>query len=153
MANASPGQGLPNLKWQAPASWAQAPDRPMRSVTFTMGADKKTECYVSVLGSASGGTAANVNRWRDQMGQPELAADAIAGLPRVTILGHESALAEIAGEFTGADGAKMTGWLLRGAVCETPDASIFVKMMGPESEVQSEKENFIAFCQSLSRGE
>ena len=51
-----------------PAGWHKAPDRPARAFTLFAGAGESLECYVTSLGGDAGGTLANVNRWRGQLG-------------------------------------------------------------------------------------
>lgn len=148
---AAPAMDVPppppaDLTWSAPATWTQAPDRMMRVVTFTVG---QSECYVTQLAGDAGGVTMNLNRWRTQMGQPELSAEEIAALPKISMLGAEASMIDITGDFAGMGGTTMTGARLLGAIAMKGSQSVFVKMTGPEAEVNAERENFIAFCQSL----
>jgi len=127
--------------WDAPDTWTQAPDKPMRIVTFTMGESGESECYVTSLSGPAGGVEANVNRWRRQMGKPPLDGPALAELPTVTVLGKPSPMIEITGDFSGMDGV--------GAICPLETETLFVKMTGPANEIQANKEQFVAFCESL----
>jgi len=142
--HASDGGGL---QWTDPAGWNRAPASSMRLVSFSIG--KATECYVTVLEGAAGGFEANVNRWRQQMGQPPLDAAALAALPAVPMLGATGRLVQIRGDFTGMDGATRHGSMLIGALCEMGAQTVFVKMTGPEAEVRGELSRFEAFCRSL----
>lgn len=135
--------------WAAPDGWTQAPDKPMRTVTFTMGDDGKTECYVTSLSGPAGGVEANINRWRQQMGQAPLDGTALAELPTITILGKPSPMIKIKGDFTGMSGEGGSSYELLGAICPLDSETIFVKMTGPASEVDANKDKFIAFCESL----
>ncbi|GMV92949.1 MAG: hypothetical protein AMXMBFR82_27270 [Candidatus Hydrogenedentota bacterium] len=135
--------------WTAPESWTQAPDKPMRIVTFTMGESGQTECYVTSLSGPAGGVEANVNRWQQQMGQAPLDGPALAELPTITILGKPSPMIEITGDFTDMDGQGGDAFALLGAICPLEGETLFVKMTGPASEVQANKDEFIAFCESL----
>jgi len=135
------------LDWTAPPGWNRAPASSMRLVSFSIG--KATECYVTVLEGAAGGLEANVNRWRQQMGQPPLDAAALAALPAVPMLGGSGRLVQIRGDFTGMDGATRHGSMLIGALCEMGAQTVFVKMTGPEAEVRTEQSRFEAFCRSL----
>lgn len=135
--------------WTAPETWTQAPEKPMRIVTFTMGESGKSECYVTSLSGPAGGVEANINRWQQQMGQPPLDGPALAELPTVTILGKPSPMIEITGDFTDMDGQGGEAFALLGAICPLDAETLFVKMTGPASEVQANKDEFIAFCESL----
>lgn len=132
-----------------PSGWTQGADRPMRLVTFTIGEQEATECYIVVLAGSGGGSHANVNRWRKQMGQSPLTPEEVEGLPTIHMLGRQAKLAEVKGEFTGMDGAVQPKSMMLGAICALPAQTLFVKMLGPEAEVVAEKENFVSFCESL----
>jgi hypothetical protein len=136
-------------KWTAPETWTQAPEKPMRIVTFTMGESGNSECYVTSLSGPAGGVEANVNRWQQQMGQPPLDGPALAELPTVTILGKPSPMIAITGNFTDMDGQGGEAFALLGAICPLDAETLFVKMTGPASEVQANKDEFVAFCESL----
>lgn len=137
------------LAWDAPAQWQQAPDRPMREATFTLGADSQTECYVSQFPGTVGGIAANVNRWRREVGQPPIDEAAVEELPTVEMMGREAILVEAQGDFAGMGRDALPGARLLGVICPMPDSTVFVKMTGPDEEVADERERFIAFCRSM----
>jgi hypothetical protein len=137
------------LSWDAPAGWSRVGSSPMRLVTFALGRNGDTECYVAVLSGSAGGLAANVNRWRQQMAQPELSAPEIAALEVIPMLGTQGRLVRIRGDFTGMDGAAKSGAMMLGAICELQDQAVFVKMVGPAADVAAEEGRFAAFCRSL----
>jgi hypothetical protein len=134
------------ITWEGPATWTKAPDRMMRLVTYTVGS---SECYVAQLGGDGGGLAMNLNRWRGQMGQPDLSEEEIAALPKITMMGKEATLIDITGEFTGMANEQIAAARMLGAVSILDGQAVFVKMTGPDAEVNAERDNFIAFCQSL----
>jgi hypothetical protein len=138
-----------HLSWNAPPSWVRTGERPMRLVSFALGHDKSTDCYVSVLAGAAGGLEANINRWYSQMGQPELSSAQITALPAIPMLGQQGRFVRIRGHFTGMDGAPHANSMLLGALCLLPAQSVFVKMVGPEADVTAEEAHFKAFCKSL----
>lgn len=135
-----------NFKWEAPQGWTQGPARSMRLVTFVTGA---SECYVAVLPGSAGGTNANLNRWRQQMGQPPLDDAALAALPRASVLGQQVAVVEAQGRFTDMNGQAHDGYTLLGVACTQGERTVFVKMVGPDAEVRAERGRFLAFCGSL----
>lgn len=143
------GGGSGMLTWTEPKGWRRGPDRPMREVTFQIGDDQETECYVVVLGGTGGGVEANINRWRDQMGTSALPESMIDALPRFPFLGHDGVLVEIPGSYTGMGDADVPDALMLGAVCMLPQASVFVKMVGPRDTVEGEREAFLEFCRSM----
>jgi hypothetical protein len=121
----------------------------MRLVTFLVGPKQESECYVTILPSDAGGVAANLNRWRNQMGQPVLDDAAIAALPRAKMLETDVAVMEAAGDFVDMQQKQHAGYLLLAVVCPQKDRTVFVKMVGPEAEVRAERERFAAFLGSL----
>jgi hypothetical protein len=143
------GAGATPVAWDTPPTWTRTEASSMRLVSFTLGRNRSTECYVTVLAGSGGGVAANVNRWRQQMAQPELSAPEIAALPEIPMFGTRGRMVTIRGDFTGMDGAKQGGAMMLGAVCERGGQSIFVKMIGPAADVEAERERFVAFCASL----
>jgi hypothetical protein len=145
---ASPAASAPQA-WTAPPTWKRVQASSMRLVSFAVGSAGATECYVTVLEGGGGGLAANINRWRQQMAQPELTAAEIAALPAIPMLGTQGRLVRIQGHFTGMDGASRSDAMMLGAVCELPSQSVFVKMVGPAAEVAAEEARFAAFCRSL----
>ncbi len=128
------------LAWTAPEGWTQGPRKPMRLVTFLPKGADGAECYVVVLKGTGGGLSANVNRWRDELGQAPLSDAAIAKLPIVQVLGRPARLVEIDG------GAKAT----YGVDCELGSWTLFVKMTGPTEALRAERERFLSFCRSLN---
>ena len=143
------GAGLDTskLQWVAPPSWARAPDRVMRLVTYTVG---QSECYITLLDGPAGGVEPNLNRWRGQMGATALSPEEVAQLPKVTVMGKEGMLLEAKGTYTTMSGETLQGQMLVGLICLLDNGLLTVKMTGPEAEVTAELESFKAFCASIS---
>jgi hypothetical protein len=137
-------------QWQVPEGWSEVAATSMRIGNFKMAASPEAECYLTVLKGVAGGVDANINRWRRQMGQPELKAEEIAALPKVEVLGKPSPLVEINGSFTGMAGQQFPDYTLTGVVVLLTDQTLFVKMTGPTAVVTAEKDHFQAFCKSLT---
>lgn len=138
--------------WTLPAGWSEISLTAMRAGNFRVDTSPEIDCYLTVINGTGGGVAANVNRWRDQMGQPELDDAAIEALPKIDMLGQKAVLVEIEGVFTGMTGSEKPGYRMLGAQASMPEETVFVKMTGPSQAVQAEKERFIAFCASLKEG-
>lgn len=141
--------GVAGYVWEIPSGWEAAAPTPMRLANLTVAGRPDMECYATVLQGPAGGVAANVNRWRAQMGQPPLDAAAIAELPRLEVLGRTATMLEVTGDFTGMSGATQKGFMLLAAVVEFPDQTLFIKMTGPEEAIRAERGRFMAFCQSF----
>lgn len=138
-----------DFAWDTPPTWKEKPASGMRLASFTAGPADEAECYVIQMNADGGGLAANINRWREQMGQEPLSEDELAALPQLEMLGRKGTLVEIAGEYTAMSGQPAPGFMMLGVVCLLDDSSIFVKMTGPEAAVRAESDHFKAFCASL----
>lgn len=142
----------PGYQWQAPASWTAQPASEFRMANFTLGPDGAAECYLSVLPGDAGGTAANINRWRNQMSLGPLSAEELDALPSIDMLGQPALFVEAAGEYTGMRGEESKGgYQMLAALLQTPTEMVFTKMVGPQDVVSAERENFVAFCASITR--
>jgi len=141
----------PGLAWTAPEGWVGQPAKRMRVVTFRPSAESAAECYVTVLGPEAGDVTANMDRWREQMGQPRLDRAEFARLPRIQVLGQDIAVLQVEGSYRGDQDEQIAEAALLGIVCPDKDHSLFVKMIGPKAEVLAERANFEAFCRSLRR--
>lgn len=137
------------FQYVKPDSWDEAPPTTMRMANFRLKANPEAECYLTLLQGAAGGVAANINRWRAQMQQPELSEAEVAALPEVDVLGKPSKVVELTGNYVGMTGGEKAGHMLLGMVTELSGRTLFVKMTGPEAVVRPEKDNFLAFCRSL----
>lgn len=129
------------LSWTAPQGWQQAPEKPMRVVSFLP--QDGIDCYVAVLDGDGGGALANFNRWRGQMGREPIREMEFDALPRILVLGTQAPLLEIEGEGESA-GKKMLG-----LVAQVHGRSVFLKMTGPVDAIERERENFRVFAASL----
>ena len=138
------------ITWSAPEGWNQGADRPMRAVTYTMGENDSTECYVSVFPGDAGGLVPNINRWAQQIGAEPLTEPVVAELPTVTIMGAQAPMVELSGAFSDSmSGTEIADATLLGAIAEHAGHSIFVKLVGPAADVAQQKERFVAFCESI----
>ena len=144
-----PSLDAPPFTWETPPGWEPQTGSAMRVANFRLAANPDVECYLTVLQGAAGGTEANINRWRGQMGQEAFKPEDIAALPRIEALGKQGAMVETVGSFTGMNGDAKSGYALLGMIVELPERSVFVKMTGPEAAVKAEKDHFLVFCRSL----
>lgn len=136
-----------DLKWTAPQGWVEGEPRMMREVTLNLG---ESECYVSRLSGTAGGTEANINRWRGQMGLAAMAPVEFGDLETIPALGKSVPYVVLKGDYSGMNGGTKTGYVMLGLVASLGEDTLFVKMIGPEAEVLQQEDNFKAFCQSLS---
>ncbi len=141
------------LTWTIPAGWSEAktPDPTgMRTVDLRFGPAQEGECYVSLMPGPSGGRTANINRWRTQMGQPPFTPEELEKLDKKPFFGRESDFVAFDGDYkaVGAPEPKK-GYRLLGLIHSAPQATIFVKLIGPKALVEQNAAAFDAFCQSI----
>lgn len=146
---ASMAHGASGLTWQVPEGWRQAPPRPVRVVTFNLGPDDQTECYVSSLGGDGGGVRANIDRWRGQMGAKKMTSEEFAALETVRILGVDAPVVEVHGGYQGMNGEQIADATMLGALAPLEGRMLFVKLVGPSEVVVAQRDAFLAFCKSL----
>lgn len=129
------------------ADWMLGPDKAMREVNLTFGdGDGMGEVYLSVVG---GGIQPNVDRWFRQFGSE---TQPIASLGRLEFMGKQGYLVETAGRYEPGMGRPgRDGQALLGALVENEGRLITVKMIGPESEIASRREQFLKFVASLQK--
>lgn len=147
--SASMAHGSSGLTWQAPEGWRQAAERPGRMVTFHIGPDDTTECYVTALAGDAGGVRANIDRWCRQMGAAPLQPEQFAALEVVRILGVDAPVVEVRGGYQGMSGEQVADAELIGAVAPLEERTLFVKLVGPREVVAGQRDAFLAFCKSL----
>jgi hypothetical protein len=155
MGDASGGaaQGGSSLAWTLPTGWKELPATSLRQGNFSVPGRDKLECYVTVLPGGGGGIAANVNRWRKQMGLGALGDGDAAALPTISLFGEASPFVQVDGTYSGAGGAApLTGYTMAATVALRGGAAITVKLVGPTEDVRAEVENFKALCASLRDG-
>jgi hypothetical protein len=145
-AGSSDESGTPHFVWDTPPGWTVTP-HPMRDVSLSFG--NGGECSVI---RAGGNLTDNVNRWRKQMGLPEISAEEAQALPTRPLLGQTAYTTTLDGNYkaVGAESAsanyRMIGVILP---FQEQNASLFVKMVGPRDVVEQNEAAFQAFCDSL----
>ena len=139
------------LVWRTPDGWTEKPPAQMRLIDLRFGPNEEGECYVSAMPGAAGGLAANLNRWRAQMGQPALTEEQIEKLPRKMFLGAPAHYMEVDGAFTavGEQEAK-ADYRMIGIIHPASELTLFVKMTGPRAVIEQQTAAFDAFCQSVA---
>lgn len=149
--NATSPDLLANLfDYDLPPGWQQLAPSSFRFINLRPAGDTRMECYLSVLASDGGGVAANVNRWREQMGLERLDAEAVDVLPRRDLLSGEGIYLDLRGSFAGmGEGDGLEDWGLLGLIVPIPGQTLFVKMTGPADLIEAETQAFADLCASL----
>jgi len=143
-------EAVPKLVHKTPEGWKQVPGSQMREINLVFGKDGKGECYLTNLPGAGGGLMANVNRWRKQMGATPLSAEEVSALPKKPLFGQSATLIDVTGNFggmSGVDGKK--NYRLLGLILTNNAGAVFVKMVGPKADVDTNAGKFDEFISSL----
>ena len=128
--------------WTVPAGWQSVPPSDFLVAKFVVQeGDAKAEVNVSQLAGTGGGLAANINRWRGQVGLPP--TEELLSTP-IDIKGGTAQLVD----FSGKDTQTGKPTRLVGVVAPQGDRTWFYKLKGDETVVAKQKDAFIKFIQS-----
>ncbi len=133
--------------WQVPAGWQETPGGQFLVAKFILSGTDNAQAAVNVSMSSGegGGLAANVNRWRRQIGLGELPEADISKL---------ATTAEVAGgkamfvDMSGTDARSGQRTRLVGAMVPRHGQTWFYKLMGSDTVVEREKEAFNKFVET-----
>ncbi len=138
---APPSTDLP--QWEVPDGWKPKAATTMRLASFGVGADG--DLSVVALGPGAGGTLANVNRWRGQLGLASLSeAELATGTSALSLAGGQTATLV---DLTGA--GQFAGRKILAAIIPRPDRTWFYKLSGDAALVTAEKDRFVKFIKSV----
>jgi hypothetical protein len=142
------GAGSPQLKWKTPEGWSEVPPAEMRVASFKVqGKDgKQADVSVIPLAGVAGGDAANVNRWRGQLGLTPVTPEELEkAAQKVEVGGAPAELHDVVGK--NPKSSEPTRIL--GAIQHRAGMAWFFKMTGDEQLVAQQKPAFIEFLKSL----
>ncbi len=135
-----PAPEKPTPKWTVPEGWQTVPPGQMQIAKFAVPAVDKAqaEVAVSVFPSDTGGTLANVNRWRRQLGLADT---------------DEAGLKECVQPLEGVPGAELVELAngekrMLSAIVPREGTWWFYKMMGDAPAVNAARDAFVRFSQS-----
>jgi hypothetical protein len=130
--------------WQVPAGWQEVPAGQFLVAKFTLTGDGGATAAVNVSSSPGdgGGLAANVNRWRGQLGLASIVE--VLTTPVQVSAGKASLV-----DFSGTDARTSQAARLVGIVVSLPDQTWFYKLMGDAKVVESQKDAFTKFVQGV----
>lgn len=139
---------MPRITWKSPAGWTEVTPGQMRVASFNVkGADsKQADVSVIPLPGMAGGDAANVNRWRGQVGLQPRTPDELKKLAEpVKVAGEPAELYDLVGK--NAPSGEDTRIL---AVIQHRDGvAWFFKMTGDDQLVAQQKPAFVEFLNSI----
>jgi hypothetical protein len=145
-APASTGEGKPN--WQVPAGWREVPGGQFLVAKFNLSGETGALAAVNVSASPGdgGGLAANVNRWRKQLGLGDLSGDEInKSVTSLEIAGGKATLVEM----SGTDARTSQPAKLSSAIVTRSGQTWFYKLMGDAKVVDSQKDAFTKFVRGV----
>jgi hypothetical protein len=135
----------PELTWSAPGDWAAKPASMMRKATYTLTAGGATaDLAITAFPGDVGGDAANVNRWRGQVGLPTVSdAEALASIERLNVNGLAIGVVDV------CDKSSPNSAHLIGAMVPFEGATWFFKLLGPDAVVGPQKAAFLGFVNTI----
>jgi hypothetical protein len=139
----SSGSGQPKPTWHVPAGWQETSGQFLVAKFLIAGpADARAAVNVSLTG---GGLAANVNRWRGQLGLQPLAEDSLE--KQMTSLDTAGGKAKLV-DLSGVDAASGQKARLVGVAVPQQDQMWYYKLMGNPQLVSQQKDAFLKFVQT-----
>jgi hypothetical protein len=149
MAAAAPAESSNDgPQWTIPANWTEKTPGPMilKSYTAMDDAGKTASVTISSFPGDVGGTFANVNRWRGQLGLPPIEEDSLAGVTQpLDTAGGGATLVD----FTGTDAKTGQPARLVAVMVRHGDSTWFYKLSGDGAVVAEQKESFVKFVQTV----
>ena len=136
------------VHWTAPAGWIEQAVSGFRKGSFLVRDKDGKTADVSVISfpEAAGGLLANVNRWRDQLKLAPISNSVQAGTP-MSVSGHDMFFVDLVSEQpTSPDGSISR---ILGGIFPTNGETWFFKMIGPDQLVESQREAFKQFLESV----
>lgn len=146
-----PSADSPEYDWELPEGWRHL-DKQVRGrlATFALGPeDDALEVAVSVFPGNMGGPAANLNRWRDQMGLPpvdEAEADKMmlplensASIGRYVLIDGETVL----------DGSEPEAAVMFASMIPETDETWFLKATDKPNKIEEHRESLLTFSRTL----
>ena len=132
------------VSWELPEGW-KVDDKPapMRVATILIPAEPKPlQLTVTRFPGDVGGTLANINRWRGQVGLPPVGeADLPKQLKEVETAGGKASVADLNNP---SNKQRLIGVILPGG-----EQTWFFKLQGPTDAVEPHKEKLMTFLKSV----
>jgi hypothetical protein len=138
-----------------PEGWRQvAPSSPMRKAQLEIArGPAKAEVTFFQFGKDEGGTAAdNVARWYAQFpgsDDKRITENVQVGAVKITFAMTEGTFSS---GMPGGPTTPMTGYALCGAILESAEGNVFIKMTGPEAVVKASTDTFKKMVSDAAKG-
>jgi hypothetical protein len=128
------------LTWTLPKGWTEQAGSGMRYATITSPADRKLDVAVTTFPGTVGGTLANINRWRQQVGLDPIVE---ANLDKTTTKVDAGGIQVIVADLDGPQQRMLA------VIVPDKDQTWFLKMTGDKELVGKNKDDFVALAKSL----
>ena len=141
--------GASPFLWVLPPTWVEMPKAQFREINLQPAGNPELQCYMTILSGDGGGVAANLNRWRGQLGLGPADDASFDSLPTTSLFRGVAQVLELEGTFSGMGGEPLENYAMIGVILLTPQFTVTVKMTGPKEKVAAERGRFDAFIASL----
>lgn len=135
--------------YDLPDGWEALEPTQFRLINLRFRAVPMAEITFIILGGDGGGLAANVNRWRAQVGLEPATDLEVAAYPERNVFENAATYVEFNGPYQGMGGPKIEDGALYGVVLPRDGRTLFVKMTGPRGTLEAERAHFAEFMDSL----
>jgi hypothetical protein len=127
--------------YQTPDSWTESPPSSIRKANFTIdNASGTAEVSITVFPGDVGGTLANINRWRQQIGLSSIDQLSLnENISSIIISNHQ-------GYFTKLEGNTES---ILGGILPFHGSTWFIKMQGDILAIDEEVDTFKSFLSSI----
>lgn len=129
------------ISYQTPDSWTEFPPSSIRKANFTIdNASGTAEVSITVFPGDVGGTLANINRWRQQIGLSSIDQVSLnENISSITISNHQ-------GYFTKLEGNTES---ILGGILPFHGSTWFIKMQGDILAIDEEVDTFKSFLSNI----
>ena len=144
-----------SFSFTAPDGWKQVtPSSPMRKAQLEIarGPEKAEVTFFDFGAGQGGGAAENVARWYGQFPGSEknrITENVQIGPVKITFAMTDGTFSS---GMPGGPTTPMPGYALCGAIMETAEGSVFIKMTGPEAVVKASTEAFKKMVSDAAKG-
>ena len=137
--------GLP-FTWVGPSGWEEGKTSSMRLASYNvpMAGGETGDFSLVQLGGGAGGTMANINRWRGQVGLEPATPEELAEVAHL----HNTEQGQQYLHITQINEANPSSAIIAG-IFEQPGYVLFAKLAASRGGVQEAQDSFEAFCNSI----
>lgn len=138
------------LVFPLPTGWSSVPPSNSMRMAEIRVPDAGGESVIAVS-SAGGSIEGNISRWAGQVRRAE-GAPAPAEPTRLVADGVPVTVVEFEGTYLGmGDGAPQDSWMMRGAIVETAQGLLFLKMTGPVEPMRRAGPGFMHMVSNMKK--